>query len=121
MSVNFGSKRVGTGAHYGLRDRMAQRATALLMALFTVVLFAQVLLTAGPITYAVWAGIFATQWMKTLTLVVILAMLYHVWVGMRDIWMDYVKPVGVRLALHLFTMVWLIACAGWAIQALWRL
>jgi succinate dehydrogenase / fumarate reductase, membrane anchor subunit len=35
--------------------------------------------------------------------------------------MDYVKPVGVCLALHLFTMVWLIACAGWAIQALWRL
>ena len=121
MSVNLGSKRVVTGAHYGLRDWMAQRATALLMALFTVVLLAQVLLTAGPITYAVWAGIFATQWMKTLTLVVILAMLYHVWVGMRDIWMDYVKPVGVRLALHLFTMVWLIACAGWAIQALWRL
>ena len=31
MSVNFGSKRVVTGAHYGLRDWMAQRATALLM------------------------------------------------------------------------------------------
>ena len=56
MSVNFGSKRVVTGAHYGLRDWMAQRATALLMALFTVVLLAQVLLTAGPITYAVRVG-----------------------------------------------------------------
>ena len=43
MSVNFGSKRVVTGAHYGLRDWMAQRATAVLMALFTVLLLAQVL------------------------------------------------------------------------------
>ena len=122
MSVNFGSKRVVTGAHYGLRDWMAQRATAaVLMALFTVLLLAQVLLTSGPITYAVWAGIFAAQWMKVFTFTVILSLLYHVWVGMRDIWMDYIKPVGLRLALHLFTLVWLIACAGWAIQALWRL
>ena len=121
MSVNFGSKRVVTGAHYGLRDWMAQRATAVLMALFTVLLLAQVLLTSGPITYAVLAGIFAAQWMKVFTFTVILSLLYHVWVGMRDIWMDYIKPVGLRLALHLFTLVWLIACAGWAIQALWRL
>ncbi|MDP4670780.1 MAG: succinate dehydrogenase, hydrophobic membrane anchor protein [Burkholderiaceae bacterium] len=121
MSVNFGSKRVVTGAHYGLRDWMAQRATALLMALFTVILLVQVIFSGGPITYEVWAGIFAAQWMKVLTFVVILALLYHVWVGTRDIWMDYVKPVGLRLTLHLFTLVWLVACAGWSIQALWRL
>jgi succinate dehydrogenase / fumarate reductase membrane anchor subunit len=56
-----------------------------------------------------------------LTLVVFIALAWHAWVGMRDIWMDYVKPVGVRLALHVATIVWLVACLGWAIQALWRL
>ncbi len=35
--------------------------------------------------------------MKALTFVTIVALLYHVWVGMRDIWMDYVQPVGIRL------------------------
>jgi succinate dehydrogenase / fumarate reductase, membrane anchor subunit len=40
---------------------------------------------------------------------------------MRDVWMDYIKPVGLRLALQVFTIVWLTACAGWAIQVLWRL
>jgi succinate dehydrogenase / fumarate reductase membrane anchor subunit len=59
--------------------------------------------------------------MKTLTFVVIVAMLYHVWVGMRDIWMDYIQPVGIRLLMQVFTIVWLVACAGWAIQVLWRL
>ena len=58
--------------------------------------------------------------MKTLTFTVILALLYHVWVGMRDIWMDYIKPVGLRLALQVFSIVWLVGCAGWAIQVLWR-
>ena len=91
------------------------------MALFTLVVLAQVIFTSGPLGYEGWAGIFAAQWMKLLTFVVIVALLYHVWVGMRDIWMDYVKPVGVRLVLHVFTLVWLVACAGWAFSVLWRL
>ncbi|MFY8042141.1 MAG: succinate dehydrogenase, hydrophobic membrane anchor protein [Rhodoferax sp.] len=121
MAVNFGSKRVVVGAHYGLRDWLAQRVTAVLMALFTLLLLAQVLFTSGPIGYDKWAGIFASQWMKVLTFSVIVAMLYHVWVGVRDIWMDYVKPVSIRLSLQVFSIVWLVGCAGWAIQVLWRL
>ena len=121
MSVNYGSKRVVTGAHYGMRDWLAQRVTAALMALFTLVVLAQVVFTSGPLGYEGWAGIFAAQWMKVLTFAVIVALLYHVWVGMRDIWMDYIKPVGVRLVLHVFTLVWLVGCAGWAFSVLWRL
>ncbi|MFM8588629.1 MAG: succinate dehydrogenase, hydrophobic membrane anchor protein [Limnohabitans sp.] len=121
MSVNYGSKRTVVGAHYGLRDWLSQRVTAALMALFTLVLLLQMLLTSGPIGYEQWAGIFAPQWMKFLTFAVIIALLWHVWVGVRDIWMDYVKPVAVRLVLQVFTMVWLVGCAGWAIQVLWRL
>ncbi|MES2187634.1 MAG: succinate dehydrogenase, hydrophobic membrane anchor protein [Pseudomonadota bacterium] len=121
MSVNYGSKRVVVGAHYGLRDWIAQRATAALMAVFTIVLLAQVLLTRGPLGYDRWAGIFATQWMKVLTLVTIVALAYHAWVGMRDIWMDYVKPVIVRLVLQIVSIFWLVGCAGWTIQVLWRL
>jgi succinate dehydrogenase / fumarate reductase, membrane anchor subunit len=120
MSDNFGSKRIVVGAHYGLRDWLSQRITATLMALFTVVVVVQILLP-GEMGYDKWAGIFASQWMKVLTFVVIVAMLMHVWVGMRDVWMDYVKPVAIRLALQVFTIVWLVGCAGWAIQVLWRL
>ena len=121
MSVNYGSKRVVVGAHYGLRDWLSQRVTGGLMALFTLVVLAQVLFTSGEIGYDKWAGIFAAQWMKVLTFSVIVALLYHVWVGVRDIWMDYVKPVAVRLSLQIFSIVWLVGCAGWAIQVLWRL
>jgi succinate dehydrogenase / fumarate reductase, membrane anchor subunit len=120
MAQSFGSKRVVVGAHYGLRDWLSQRVTATLMALFSVVVVVQVLLP-GPMGYDKWAGIFSSQWMKVLTFVVIVSLLYHVWVGMRDVWMDYVKPVGVRLGLQVFTIVWLVGCAGWAIQVLWRL
>lgn len=59
--------------------------------------------------------------MKVLTFSVIVAMAWHVWVGVRDIFMDYIKPVGLRLVLQVFTIVWLVSCAGWGIQVLWRL
>ena len=139
MSVNYGSKRLVVGAHYGFRDWLSQRVTAALMALFTLVVVVQALWPwylkdasgervkdgAGryiTITgYDKWAGMFAAQWMKVLTFTVIAALLWHVWVGMRDVWMDYVKPVWLRLALQVFTIVWLTGCAGWAVQVLWRL
>ncbi|MBJ2156184.1 succinate dehydrogenase, hydrophobic membrane anchor protein [Variovorax sp. IB41] len=121
MSVNYGSKRIVVGAHYGLRDWLSQRITGGLMALFTIILLAQVIFSRGPIGYDLWAGIFAAQWMKVLTFSVIVALLYHVWVGMRDVWMDYVQPVGIRLVLQIFTIVWLVGCAGWAIQVLWKI
>lgn len=120
MAVNYGSKRVVSGAHYGLRDWLVQRATAVLMALFTLAVIVQVLMP-GPMGYDKWAGIFAAQWMKVLTFTVIVAMAWHAWVGTRDIWMDYVKSAGLRLMLQVATIVWLVGCAGWAVQVLWRL
>jgi succinate dehydrogenase / fumarate reductase, membrane anchor subunit len=121
MAVNYGSKRSVVGAHYGLKDWLAQRVTATLMAIFTLLVLAQVIAIKGPISYESWARIFASQWMKVLTFVIIIAMLYHVWVGVRDIWMDYIKPVALRLSLQVITIVWLVGCAGWAIQVLWRI
>lgn len=121
MPVNYGSKRTVVGAHYGLRDWLSQRVTGVLMALFTIALLAQVLLTKGPIGYDRWSGIFSQQWMKVLTFTVIVSLAWHAWVGVRDIWMDYIKPVGLRLALQVFTIVWLVGCAGWGVQVLWRL
>jgi succinate dehydrogenase / fumarate reductase membrane anchor subunit len=116
----FGSKRLVVGAHYGLRDWLSQRVTAALMAIFTLLLVVQVLFGA-KLGYLRWSQIFSTQWMKVLTFVTIVSLAYHAWVGMRDVWMDYVKPVGVRLALQVATLAWLVGCCGWAVQVLWRL
>jgi succinate dehydrogenase / fumarate reductase, membrane anchor subunit len=119
-TTNYGSKRLVVGAHYGMRDWLSQRVTAVLMVVFTLLLLVQ-LLMPGPLGYDRWAGIFAAQWMKVITFVVIVSLAWHAWVGVRDIWMDYVKSVAVRLTLQVLTLVWLVGCAGWAVQVLWRL
>jgi succinate dehydrogenase / fumarate reductase, membrane anchor subunit len=120
MATNYGSKRLVVGAHYGMRDWLSQRVTAVLMVVFTLLLLVQ-LLMPGALGYERWAGIFAAQWMKVITFVVIVSLAWHAWVGVRDIWMDYVKSVAVRLTLQVLTLVWLVGCAGWAVQVLWRL
>lgn len=120
MAINYGSKRIVVGAHYGLRDWIAQRVTAVLMALFTLIIIVQVLLP-GEMSYDKWAGIFAHQWMKVLTFVTIAAILWHGWVGVRDVLMDYVQPLAARLILQVAAIVWLVACAGWTLQVLWRI
>ena len=120
MSETYGSKRVVVGAHYGLRDWLAQRFTAVVMAIFTIAVLAQVLMP-GALDYYRWSAIFAQQWMKVLTFITIVSLLWHAWVGVRDIWMDYVKPMAIRLGLDVLTIAWLLGCAGWAIQVLWRL
>ena len=111
--------RIVTGAHYGLRDWLAQRVTAAIMAVYTVIV-AIVLLSVQQITYGVWRDLFAHGWMRVATLVFAASLAWHAWVGMRDILMDYVKPTGLRLSLEIVTLLVLAAYLGWTIQILWR-
>jgi len=111
--------RIVTGAHYGLRDWLAQRITALIMAVYTVIAVA-VLLSGHPITYAVWRDLFSQGWMRVATLLFMASLAWHAWVGVRDILMDYVKPAGLRLALEVLVLLTIAAYVGWTIQILWR-
>jgi succinate dehydrogenase / fumarate reductase, membrane anchor subunit len=112
--------RIVVGAHYGLKDWLAQRITAVVMALFTVVVLAGVCAGAGSSLDA-WRAFIGQPVIRFLAFIFILSLFYHVWVGVRDIWMDYVKNAGVRLTLHVLTLLALVGQAGWAVQILWRL
>ena len=112
-------ERVVTGAHYGLRDWLAQRITAVIMAVYTVILLV-VLVGGVPITYPVWKDLFAQGWMRVATLLFAASLAWHAWVGMRDILMDYVKPAGARLALQVAVLLAIAGYLGWTVQILWR-
>ena len=114
----FGSRRVLVGAHYGLRDWLIQRITALVLTAF-VLLVAGGLAIAGRLDYEGWSAVFAPVPVKLASVLAIVALCYHAWIGVRDIWMDYVKPAGWRLALHVGTILWLLYCLVWSIEILW--
>lgn len=113
-------KRLAVGAHYGFRDWLAQRVTATVMALYTVFFLIRVAFLPTH-DNAAWRQMFAGGFMKFATFLFFMALFFHAWVGVRDIWMDYVKQLGLRLALHVVTLFVLLGYAGWVASILWRL
>lgn len=116
MSMN----RIVVGAHYGLKDWLAQRITAVYMTVYVLVMGSALLLGVGK-GYDAWQGLMSCSLVRMATLLFVLALAWHAWVGVRDIWMDYVKPTALRLTLHVLTLTYLIACVVWAVQILGRL
>lgn len=113
-------KRNVVGAGYGLKEWLIQRATALFMAIYTLI-FLLVVTVVAPDGYEAWRGIFTSGFMQFMTFLFFTSLFWHAWIGVRDIWMDYAKPDGLRLILMIATAAALIGYAGWAAKILWRL
>lgn len=110
--------RVVTGAHYGLRDWLAQRLTATVMVLYSLA-FAGYLLLHPDLSYDQWLLLFSDNVVRTFSLLFLLCLFYHAWIGVRDVVMDYVKPAWVRLLIHVVVILLLLLYAIWSVQILW--
>lgn len=106
------------GAHYGLGDWLLQRLTAVVMAVFTIAMFACLVIDA-PHSYGAWKSIFAGTFMRLITMLFVSALLYHAWVGMRDILMDYLHATSVRLTAQAAVGFALLFYLIWAASILW--
>ena len=110
--------RIVVGAHYGWRDWLVQRVTAVIMALYTVLVLG-LLLWFGGLDFPAWKATFGNEAFRISTFVFMVALFWHAWVGVRNILMDYVKPVAVRLTLQVLVIAALVGYAGWTVQVLW--
>jgi succinate dehydrogenase / fumarate reductase membrane anchor subunit len=106
------------GAHYGLRDWLLQRLTGVVMALYTLGFLACVAMQP-PTTYAAWKQLFSGTFVRAATMLFLVSLLYHAWVGMRDILMDYIRATGLRLALQSAVAIALLFYLLWAAAILW--
>ena len=114
------TNRIVTGAHYGLKDWLAQRITAVVLAIYTLILGVSVLF-GPPLSQAGWRALFSGPFMKVLTLLAFIALAWHAWIGVRDIYMDYIKPTAIRLTLQVVTIVVLFGYVIWAANILWSI
>jgi succinate dehydrogenase / fumarate reductase membrane anchor subunit len=124
-SKDFGSRRLVVGAHYGIADWIAQRATAVVLVIYTLVLLVGAL-AMPAFTRDNWVHlfnftVFSFPMGKVLAFLSFLSLAYHAWVGVRDIWMDYVRHTGIRLVLQMLTILWLVASVIYAAQILWSI
>ena len=106
------------GAHYGIGGWLIQRLSAVVMAVYTVIL-AVALFAHPPRDHASWKALFSMGWMRVATLLFLVSLLLHAWVGMRDILMDYVKPTGLRLTLMTAVAAILVVYLIWSASILW--
>ena len=97
----------------GMKAWALQRLTAIYLGLYVIYFVAELLL-AKPADAAAWQQWLGHPLMSIATLVFILALLLHAWVGMRDIFMDYVHPLGLRMVLMALLLLSLIGFGLWA-------
>jgi succinate dehydrogenase / fumarate reductase membrane anchor subunit len=104
---------------HGLRDWLLQRATAVMMAVCSVLIVA-VCLISKPASYAEWKSLMGAGWLKLITFLFLLSLFTHAWLGVRDVLIDYVKPVRIRQALQSIAAISLIYYTAWSVQILWN-
>ena len=104
----------------GLSDWIVQRFTAVyLIFYFLFIMF--YLLTAGELNYGQWKALFDGLAMRIGTLLAILSLCAHAWVGMWTVATDYIKATGLRLLVELGVGIVLFIYAVWGVHILWGL
>lgn len=106
------------GSHTGTGTWLVQRATAVALAILLPMLALRTV-AALPLDYAGWQALFGPTWVRVAWLLAALSLALHAWVGMRDLLMDYVKPMAVRLALYLMVIATLAGSVLWLMASLW--
>lgn len=104
-------------AAQGLRAWLLQRITAVYLAIYIIATLLY-LLTRNTIDFPLWHNWLASPLMGVATTLFTLALLLHVWVGIRDVLIDYVHLVSLRLLFMVVTALILLGSLLWVIRAL---
>ena len=102
----------------GVHDWLLLRASAIILTLYILYILGFVVL-AQELTFDVWHGFFSSSITKVFTLLALLSILIHAWIGMWQVLTDYVKPVAVRLVLQLAIVVTLVVYLLYGTIVVW--
>lgn len=101
----------------GSRDWVLQRISAVVLALYSVALVGFFLF--NKVDYQAWYGFMMSLPMKLFSLVAIISLVFHAWVGMWTVFTDYVKSSGLRIALQGVVIVAILAYLFWGVMIFW--
>ncbi|KAA3626349.1 MAG: succinate dehydrogenase, hydrophobic membrane anchor protein [Proteobacteria bacterium] len=102
---------------HGLRAWVAQRVSAIYLGLFVLYVVFH-FLTSAPASFVEWKAWMADPLVGVLWVLAMFSLLLHAWVGIRDVFLDYVNPLGLRLALLGLTAFALLGYGVWAARVL---
>jgi len=111
--------RVTGSSHTGLGEWILQRLSAIYLGLFIVYITAR--LTFWPIdNFESWRGWFDSPMVRVIWLLAFTSLLVHAWIGIRSVYLDYLKSFQLRFIVSMVSATGLIACGFWVIDILYR-
>jgi succinate dehydrogenase / fumarate reductase membrane anchor subunit len=111
-------KSVLSVSHQGLRDWVIQRVSAIIMAVCSLALMTFIFYHPD-LSYTEWRGLFSVEWVKIITIICLLSMMFHAWVGVWTIITDYIKCYVIRFVSHILVFLLLLASFIWGVLILW--
>ena len=102
----------------GVHDFILFRATAIVLTLYIIYMVGFFAIT-GDVTYEAWTGFFSSAFTKVFTLLALVSTLIHTWIGMWQVFTDYVKSTALRLGLQLLTVVALLVYVIYGFVVVW--
>ena len=109
----------------GSRDWMVQRISAVVLAVYSVVLLG-FFLTHGDVNFFDWSQFMMSLPMRLFSLIAILALAGHAWVGMWTVFTDYIttgklgpSASGLRLVLQTLMIIAILVFLFWGIMIFW--
>jgi len=103
-----------TKRYPGMRAWLMQRFTAFFMAVYVVIAVARFLIEA-PSDYERWVVFNQPLWWRLASLIFWMILSLHAWLGIRDVFKDYVRSPTVRAVLVKLLQVLLWAYLAWAV------
>lgn len=97
---------------HGMRTWILQRLTAIYMLLYLIG-FGIILLRQPVLDFSHWQALFTSPAANIATDLFFFSLLFHAWVGIRDILIDYVHASSIRLLL------WIIITLGTVAMGIW--
>lgn len=105
------------GTLTGLRAWLLQRMTAVYMIAFIVFMLAQ-FAADSPHSYESWRSWVMRSDVAIATFVFFTALLLHAWIGIRDVVLDYLQPMIVRVPVLAIAGFGLLAMEAWILRVL---
>ena len=101
----------------GSRDWILQRISAVVLAVYSIVVVGFFLF--NDVNFESWQSFMMSLPMKLFSLVVILSLVFHAWVGMWTVFTDYVKSSGLRLVLQAAVIIAVLVYLFWGVMIFW--
>ncbi|MBA2657567.1 MAG: succinate dehydrogenase, hydrophobic membrane anchor protein [Tatlockia sp.] len=102
----------------GLKDWLIQRITAVYFAVYCLFILAY-FFSHPHLNFEQWQLLFQQGWFKIFSLIALIALSLHTWIGIWTVTTDYMKSTATRLAVQMLVVLWLLVQFLWGLMIVW--